>query len=153
MTSSLLWKKSSKIPKGQSESVHQRRTDNTIAKKKVQKDKRPSTKHTYKTKDREERFQELNPRSCKVLLKEQDRWCLVNQLCQVIIEKDWGSSLLLHDKPQLFSIITWQTPALLYYYLTNPSPSLLLPDKPKPFSIITWQTPAGNNGEGLGFAR
>ena len=33
MTSSLLWKKSLKIPKGQSESVHQRRTDNTIAKR------------------------------------------------------------------------------------------------------------------------
>ena len=45
-------KKSLKIPKGQSESVNQRRTDNTMAKRKVQKDKQRSTKHTYKTKDR-----------------------------------------------------------------------------------------------------
>ena len=45
-------KKSLKIPKGQSESVYRRRTDNTMAKKKVQKDKQRSTKHTYKTKDR-----------------------------------------------------------------------------------------------------
>jgi len=37
--------KSLKIPKGQSESVYRRRTDNTMAKRK-------STKHTYKTKDR-----------------------------------------------------------------------------------------------------
>ena len=45
-------KKSLKIPKGQSESVYRRRTDNTMAKRKVQKDKQRSTKHTYKTKDR-----------------------------------------------------------------------------------------------------
>ena len=45
-------KKSLKIPKGPSESVYRRRTDNTIAKEKVQKDKQRSTKHTYKTKDR-----------------------------------------------------------------------------------------------------
>ncbi len=32
-------KKSLKIPKGQSESVYRRRTDNTMTKKKVQKDK------------------------------------------------------------------------------------------------------------------
>ena len=32
--------------------IYQRRTDNTMAKKKVQKDKQRSTKHTYKTKDR-----------------------------------------------------------------------------------------------------
>ena len=44
-------KKSLKIPKGQSESVY-RRTDNTMAKRKVQKGKQRSTKHTYKTKDR-----------------------------------------------------------------------------------------------------
>ena len=44
-------KKSLKIPKGQSESVY-RRTDNTMAKKNVQKDKQRSTKHIYKTKDR-----------------------------------------------------------------------------------------------------
>ena len=43
-------KKSLKIPKGQS--VY-RRTNNTMAKKKkVQKDKQRSAKHTYKTKDR-----------------------------------------------------------------------------------------------------
>ena len=36
-----------KIPKGQSESVY-RRTDNTIVKRKVQKDKQRSTKHTHK---------------------------------------------------------------------------------------------------------
>ena len=61
-----------KIPKGQSESVYWRRTDNTMAKRyqrgnqnpyieeeqttmakrKVQKDKQWSTKHTYNTKDR-----------------------------------------------------------------------------------------------------
>jgi hypothetical protein len=38
--------------KGVSESVYRRRTDNTMAKRKVQKDKQRSTKHTYKTKDR-----------------------------------------------------------------------------------------------------
>jgi hypothetical protein len=43
-------KKSLKTPKGQSESVYRRRTDNTMAKKK--KDKQRSTKHTYKTEDR-----------------------------------------------------------------------------------------------------
>ena len=49
-------KKGLKIPKGQSESVYRRRTDNTMAKKKkVQKDKQRSTTHTYKTKDRETR--------------------------------------------------------------------------------------------------
>ena len=41
-----------KIPKGPSASVYRRRTDNPMAKKKVQKDKHRSTKHTYKTKDR-----------------------------------------------------------------------------------------------------
>ena len=45
-------RKSLKIPKGQSESVYRRRTDNTMAKRKVQKDKQRSTKHTYKTKNR-----------------------------------------------------------------------------------------------------
>jgi len=47
-------KKSLKIPKGQSESVYRRRTDNTMAKRKRTnlKDKQRSTKHTYKTKDR-----------------------------------------------------------------------------------------------------
>jgi hypothetical protein len=44
--------KSLKIPMGQAESVDRRRTDNTMAKRKVQKDKQRSTKHTYKTKDR-----------------------------------------------------------------------------------------------------
>ena len=38
--------------KGVSESVYRRRTDNTTAKRKVQKDKQRSTKHTRKTKDR-----------------------------------------------------------------------------------------------------
>ena len=38
--------------KGVSESVYRRRTDNTMAKRKVQKDKQRSTKHTRKTKDR-----------------------------------------------------------------------------------------------------
>jgi hypothetical protein len=42
-------KKSLKIPKGQSESVYQRRTDDTMAKRNSTKG---STKHTYKTKDR-----------------------------------------------------------------------------------------------------
>ena len=41
-----------KIPKGLSESVYRRRTDNTMAKEKVQKDKQRSTKHTHKNKDR-----------------------------------------------------------------------------------------------------
>ena len=45
-------KKSLKIPKGQSESVYRRRTDNTMAKRKRTKDKQRSTKHTHKTKDR-----------------------------------------------------------------------------------------------------
>jgi hypothetical protein len=45
-------KKRLKIPKGQSEFVYGRRTDNTVAKKRVQKDKQRSTKHTHKTKDR-----------------------------------------------------------------------------------------------------
>jgi hypothetical protein len=42
-------KKSLKIPKGQSESVYRRRRGNTMARrKKVQKDKQRSAKHTYK---------------------------------------------------------------------------------------------------------
>ena len=41
------YKKSLKIPKEQSESVYRRRTDNTMAKIKVQKDKQRSTKHTH----------------------------------------------------------------------------------------------------------
>ena len=45
------YRKSLKIPKGQSESIY-RRTENTMAKRKVQKDKQRSLKHTYKTKDR-----------------------------------------------------------------------------------------------------
>ena len=45
-------KKSLKIPKEQSETVYRRRTDNTMAKRKGQKDKQRSTKYTYKTKDR-----------------------------------------------------------------------------------------------------
>ena len=45
----MLPKKSLKIPKEQSETVYRRRTDNTMAKRKVQKDKQRSTK---KTKDR-----------------------------------------------------------------------------------------------------
>ena len=48
----LATKKSLKTPKGQSESVYRRRTDNTMAKEKVQKDKQRSTKHTDTTKDR-----------------------------------------------------------------------------------------------------
>jgi hypothetical protein len=48
----IVCKKSLKIPKGQSESVYQRRTDNTMTKKKAEKDKQRSTKHTHKTKDR-----------------------------------------------------------------------------------------------------
>jgi hypothetical protein len=38
-----------KIPKELSELVYQRRTDNTMAKRRVQKDKEGSTKHTHKT--------------------------------------------------------------------------------------------------------
>jgi len=38
-------KKSLKIPKKKSESVHRRRTDNTMVKEKGQKDKQRSTKH------------------------------------------------------------------------------------------------------------
>jgi hypothetical protein len=37
-------KKRSKMPKGWSESVNQRRTDNTVTKEKEQKDKQRSTK-------------------------------------------------------------------------------------------------------------
>ena len=42
-------KKNLKIPKGQSESVYQKVTDNTMAKRKRTKEKRRSTKHTNKT--------------------------------------------------------------------------------------------------------
>jgi hypothetical protein len=49
-----------------------------------------------------------------------------------------GPSVLLHDKPQAFCIITWQTLSILYYYMTNPEPSVLLHDKPQAFCIITW---------------
>ena len=45
-------KKSLKIKQRQLESVYRRRTDNAMAKKKVQKEKQRSTKHTYITKDR-----------------------------------------------------------------------------------------------------
>jgi hypothetical protein len=45
-------KRSLKTPKGSSESVNRRRTDNTRPKEKVQKDKQRSTKHAHKTKDR-----------------------------------------------------------------------------------------------------
>jgi hypothetical protein len=45
-------KKSLKIPKGQSESVYRRRTDNTMGRGGVQKEKQRSTKHAYKIKDR-----------------------------------------------------------------------------------------------------
>ena len=41
-----------KIPKGYSESVIQRRTDNTMAKTKSTKGQQRSKKHTHKTKDR-----------------------------------------------------------------------------------------------------
>ena len=45
-----------KIPKGQSESVYRSRTDNTMAKRKSTKGQTTiSTRHTYKTKDRETR--------------------------------------------------------------------------------------------------
>ena len=47
----VVYKKSLKIPKEQSESVY-RRTDNTMAKRKSTKDKQRYTKHTHKTKDR-----------------------------------------------------------------------------------------------------
>ena len=48
----ILFKKSLKIPKGQSETVYRRRITTQWPKEKVQKDKQRSTKHTYKTKDR-----------------------------------------------------------------------------------------------------
>jgi hypothetical protein len=41
-----------KIPKGQSETVYRRKTENKMANKMVQKNKQRSTKHTYKTQDR-----------------------------------------------------------------------------------------------------
>jgi outer membrane murein-binding lipoprotein Lpp len=44
-------KKSLKIPKGLSEAVNQRRTDNKMAKREVQKVKQQSTNITQKTKD------------------------------------------------------------------------------------------------------
>ena len=56
----MMIKKSLKIPKGQSESVYRRRTDNTMPKEKGQKDKQQSTKHTPKPKDRVTRTP-LNP--------------------------------------------------------------------------------------------
>jgi hypothetical protein len=45
-------KKCLKISKVLSESINRRKTDNTMPKRKVQRDKHRSTKHTYKTKDR-----------------------------------------------------------------------------------------------------
>ena len=69
--------------------------------------------------------------------------------CPMIVT--WPS-VLSSDKPQAFCFITWRTPSLLYYYLTNPSllyyyltnpkPSVLLADKPQAFCIITWQIPS-----------
>ena len=44
-------KKTYKIPKGQSESVYRRRTDNTMAKRKSTKGKQRSTNQTYKNQD------------------------------------------------------------------------------------------------------
>ena len=44
--------KSAKIPKGQSESVYRRRTENTMAKRKSTKGKTTIYKHAYKAKDR-----------------------------------------------------------------------------------------------------
>jgi hypothetical protein len=46
------YKKSLKIPKGQSESVYRRRTDNTMVKRKSTKGQTTIYKHTHKTKDR-----------------------------------------------------------------------------------------------------
>jgi hypothetical protein len=40
-----------KIPKGYSESVYRKRTENKMVKRKVRKDKQRSTKHRYKTED------------------------------------------------------------------------------------------------------
>ena len=51
LTQVIKYKKSLKIPKGQSEPVNRRRTYNTIAKGKGQNDKQRSIKHTHKTKD------------------------------------------------------------------------------------------------------
>ena len=45
-------KKRLKIPKGQSESVYRRIENTMVKRKKIQKDKQRSTKHTYKTKVR-----------------------------------------------------------------------------------------------------
>ena len=50
-----------KIPKGQSESVYRQKTQWST--EKVQKDKQRSTKHTYKTKDRETHLIEKYDRS------------------------------------------------------------------------------------------
>ena len=46
------YKKSLKIPKGQSESYIEKEQTTQGPREKVQKDKQRSTKHTYKTKDR-----------------------------------------------------------------------------------------------------
>ena len=47
-----IYKKTLKIPKGQSETGNRRRTNNTMTKEKVEKDKQRSTNTTHKTKDR-----------------------------------------------------------------------------------------------------
>ena len=52
---STCFKKSLKIPKGYSESVNRRRTDDTMAKIKSTKGQTTIAKHIYKAKDRETR--------------------------------------------------------------------------------------------------
>ena len=104
----ILFKKSLKIPKGQSETVYRRRIDNTMAKKKVQKDKQRSTKHTYKTKDRvtwtplktggELRFSGRVSSSCSTSGTRR-----VNLVTNSVISREWGKDRKVNDK--LVSIV------------------------------------------------
>jgi hypothetical protein len=123
--------------KGQSASVY-RRTDNTMAKWKVQKDKQRSTKHTYQTKDRVTRTSlktggELRcsgriGSSCST-----SGTCHVNLLTHPVISREWGkdrevfatsgtepwslvTQIFLNDQPShggdrnIFEVMTWTLP-------------------------------------------
>jgi hypothetical protein len=87
-------KKILKIPKWQSETVY-RRTDNTMAKEKVQKNKQPSTKHTYKTKDRVTRtpLKSLGELRCSGRVSSScstNGTRCVNLVTNPVISREWG---------------------------------------------------------------
>ena len=89
------YKKSLNIPKWESEFLYRRRTDNTMANKKVQKDKQRSTKHAYKTKDRATRtplktdrmhVNNLERGFVKHLADQAIQCCLKGHLCNLGIQ-------------------------------------------------------------------